>query len=136
MVCDCCSNKMLDLLCFRRHHHKCNNYFTPLSFDLFTSALCDGDLEDLKLAGFYPFKLSRLKERRNFEFQQYISYFCVPYLVVKSLTNFTLMKYGYKHLNFTTSDIQSCSVRTQLNSKSEWHGPATVRLVAEGGGWG
>ena len=23
---------------------------------------------------------------------------------------------------------------TQLNSKAEWHGPATVRLVADGGG--
>ena len=32
--------------------------------------------------------------------------------------------------------IENCSARTQLNSKSEWHGPATVRLVAEGGGWG
>ena len=28
--------------------------------------------------------------------------------------------------------IENCSARTQLNSKSEWHGPATVRLVAEG----
>ena len=32
--------------------------------------------------------------------------------------------------------IENCSARTQLNSKSEWHGPATVRLVDEGGGWG
>ena len=32
--------------------------------------------------------------------------------------------------------ISKCKANTQLNSKSEWHGPATVRLVAEGGGWG
>ena len=32
--------------------------------------------------------------------------------------------------------IFNCSATTQLNSKTEWHGPATVRLVAEGGGWG
>ena len=32
--------------------------------------------------------------------------------------------------------IQHCTARNQLNSKSEWHGPATVRLVAEWGGWG
>ena len=32
--------------------------------------------------------------------------------------------------------ISNCSSTTQLNSKTEWHGPATVRLVAEGGGWG
>ena len=32
--------------------------------------------------------------------------------------------------------IEHCLARTQLNSKSEWHGPATVRLVAEGGGLG
>ena len=32
--------------------------------------------------------------------------------------------------------IEHCSATIQLNSKSEWHGPATVRLVAEGGGWG
>ena len=32
--------------------------------------------------------------------------------------------------------ISNCSATTQLNSKTEWHGPATVRLVAEGGGWG
>ena len=29
--------------------------------------------------------------------------------------------------------IQRCEATTQLNSKTEWHGPATVRLVAEGG---
>ena len=29
--------------------------------------------------------------------------------------------------------INRCEAGTQLNSKSEWHGPATVRLVAEGG---
>ena len=32
--------------------------------------------------------------------------------------------------------IANCKSATQLNSKAEWHGPATVRLVAEGGGWG
>ena len=32
--------------------------------------------------------------------------------------------------------IANCDSVTQLNSKAEWHGPATVRLVAEGGGWG
>ena len=32
--------------------------------------------------------------------------------------------------------INNCVAPTQLNSKTEWHGPATVRLVAEGGGWG
>jgi hypothetical protein len=32
--------------------------------------------------------------------------------------------------------IANCDSATQLNSKAEWHGPATVRLVAEGGGWG
>ena len=32
--------------------------------------------------------------------------------------------------------IANCNATTQLNSKTEWHGPATVRLVAEGGGWG
>jgi hypothetical protein len=32
--------------------------------------------------------------------------------------------------------IANCTSATQLNSKAEWHGPATVRLVAEGGGWG
>ena len=32
--------------------------------------------------------------------------------------------------------IKRCSAEVQLNSKTEWHGPATVRLVAEGGGWG
>ena len=32
--------------------------------------------------------------------------------------------------------IANCKSTTQLNSKAEWHGPATVRLVAEGGGWG
>ena len=32
--------------------------------------------------------------------------------------------------------ITHCKATTQLNSKTEWHGPATVRLVAEGGGWG
>ena len=32
--------------------------------------------------------------------------------------------------------IDNCNATTQLNSKTEWHGPATVRLVAEGGGWG
>ena len=32
--------------------------------------------------------------------------------------------------------ISKCEAATQLNSKTEWHGPATVRLVAEGGGWG
>ena len=32
--------------------------------------------------------------------------------------------------------ITNCTAETQLNSKTEWHGPATVRLVAEGGGWG
>ena len=32
--------------------------------------------------------------------------------------------------------IANCESTTQLNSKAEWHGPATVRLVAEGGGWG
>ena len=32
--------------------------------------------------------------------------------------------------------IKNCNATTQLNSKTEWHGPATVRLVAEGGGWG
>ena len=31
--------------------------------------------------------------------------------------------------------IANCMSATQLNSKAEWHGPATVRLVAEGGGW-
>jgi hypothetical protein len=31
--------------------------------------------------------------------------------------------------------IANCKPATQLNSKAEWHGPATVRLVAEGGGW-
>ena len=31
--------------------------------------------------------------------------------------------------------IANCDSATQLNSKAEWHGPATVRLVAEGGGW-
>jgi hypothetical protein len=31
--------------------------------------------------------------------------------------------------------IANCSAAIQLNSKTEWHGPATVRLVAEGGGW-
>ena len=29
--------------------------------------------------------------------------------------------------------ITRCEAETQLNSKTEWHGPATVRLVAEGG---
>ena len=32
--------------------------------------------------------------------------------------------------------INHCEAKHQLNSKTEWHGPATVRLVAEGGGWG
>ena len=32
--------------------------------------------------------------------------------------------------------ISNCTATTQLNSKTEWHGPATVRLVAEGGGYG
>ena len=32
--------------------------------------------------------------------------------------------------------ISTCKATTQLNSKTEWHGPATVRLVPEGGGWG
>ena len=32
--------------------------------------------------------------------------------------------------------ISNCTAATQLNSKTEWHGPATVRLVAEGGGFG
>ena len=32
--------------------------------------------------------------------------------------------------------ISNCTTRVQLNSKTEWHGPATVRLVAEGGGFG
>ena len=32
--------------------------------------------------------------------------------------------------------ISKYGAATQLNSKTEWHGPATVRLVAEGGGWG
>ena len=32
--------------------------------------------------------------------------------------------------------IANCGATSQLNSKTEWHGPATVRLVAEGGGWG
>ena len=32
--------------------------------------------------------------------------------------------------------IANCESTTQLNSKAEWHGSATVRLVAEGGGWG
>ena len=32
--------------------------------------------------------------------------------------------------------ISKCEATTQLNSKTEWHGPATVRLVTEGGGWG
>ena len=32
--------------------------------------------------------------------------------------------------------IANCESNIQLNSKAEWHGPATVRLVAEGGGWG
>ena len=27
--------------------------------------------------------------------------------------------------------ISKCEVETQLNSKSEWHGPVTVRLVSE-----
>ena len=31
--------------------------------------------------------------------------------------------------------INNCDTKYQLNSKTEWHGPATVRLVAEGGGW-
>ena len=31
--------------------------------------------------------------------------------------------------------IANCKSATQLNSKAECHGPATVRLVAEGGGW-
>jgi hypothetical protein len=31
--------------------------------------------------------------------------------------------------------VANCMSATQLNSKAEWHGPATVRLVAEGGGW-
>ena len=31
--------------------------------------------------------------------------------------------------------IANCESATQLNSKTEWHGTATVRLVAEGGGW-
>ena len=31
--------------------------------------------------------------------------------------------------------INNCKAKHQLNSKSEWHGPATIRLVAEGGGW-
>ena len=31
--------------------------------------------------------------------------------------------------------INRCEAEEQLNSKTEWHGPATVRLVAEGGGW-
>ena len=30
--------------------------------------------------------------------------------------------------------ITNCTAETQLNSKTEWHGPATIRLVAEGGG--
>ena len=30
--------------------------------------------------------------------------------------------------------ITNCTAGTQLNSKTEWHGPATIRLVAEGGG--
>ena len=29
--------------------------------------------------------------------------------------------------------INRCEATIQLNSKTEWHGPATVRLVAEGG---
>ena len=29
--------------------------------------------------------------------------------------------------------IDNCEAVTQLNSKTEWHGPATIRLVAEGG---
>jgi hypothetical protein len=28
--------------------------------------------------------------------------------------------------------ISNCSATTQLNSRTEWHGPATVCLVAEG----
>ena len=31
--------------------------------------------------------------------------------------------------------ISNCKSTTQLNSKTEWHGPATVRLVAVGGGY-
>ena len=31
--------------------------------------------------------------------------------------------------------ITNCKANTQLNSKNEWPVPATVRLVAEGGGW-
>ena len=31
--------------------------------------------------------------------------------------------------------IANCGSTTQLNSKAKWHGPATVRLVAEGVGW-
>ena len=31
--------------------------------------------------------------------------------------------------------IANCEAEFQLNSKTEWHGPATVRLVAEGGAW-
>ena len=31
--------------------------------------------------------------------------------------------------------IPHCTAINQLNFKSEWHGPATVRLVAEGGWW-
>ena len=31
--------------------------------------------------------------------------------------------------------IANCEAELQLNSKTEWHGPATVRLVAEGGAW-
>ena len=32
--------------------------------------------------------------------------------------------------------IYGSPATTKLNSKCEWFGPATVRLVAEGGGWG
>ena len=32
--------------------------------------------------------------------------------------------------------ISNCTAETKLNSKTEWHGPATVRSVAEGGGFG
>ena len=32
--------------------------------------------------------------------------------------------------------ITRCKANTQLNSKSEWYGLATVHLVAEGGGGG
>ena len=42
----------------------------------------------------------------------------------------------YKRILTEAERIANCDSATELNSKAEWHGPDTVRLVAEGGRFG